>query len=183
MSVMVKRIFLIGYMGVGKTTIGKMLSKELGLQFIDLDNFIESRFRKTIQEIFDKKGEDKFRIIEREMLRETTAFEDVLIATGGGTPCFYDNIDVMNKQGITIYLKASVDQLVSRLLSSKNSRPIIKGKSPEELKLFVRTHLAERELYYNRAKLTYITEELVTHEHVKSTIIAIKEMLQNISGS
>lgn len=173
-----ERVFLIGYMGVGKTTIGKLLSKELGVQFIDLDKSIESRYRKTIQEIFAEKGEEKFRSIERDMLREIAAFEDVLIATGGGTPCFYDNMDVMNQQGTTIYLKASVRQLVSRLLASKSVRPIIQGKSPEELQGFVKTHLAEREKYYTKAKLTCLTEQLVTHKHVKATVAAIKKMLE-----
>lgn len=173
-----KRVFLIGYMGVGKTTIGKLLSKELGVQFIDLDKSIESRYRKTIQEIFAEKGEEKFRSIERDMLREIAAFEDVLIATGGGTPCFYDNMDVMNQQGITIYLKASVSQLVSRLVASKNVRPIIQGKSPKELQSFVKTHLAKREKYYTKAKLTCPTEQLTTYKDVKATVAVIKKMLE-----
>ena len=177
------RVFLIGYMGVGKTTIGKVLSKKLGIQFIDLDNYIENRFRKTIQEIFDVNGEDKFRRIEREMLREVVAFENVVIATGGGTPCFYDNIDVMNKQGVTIYIKASVGQLVSRLLASKTVRPILKGKSTEELKDFVAIHLAEREAYYTKAKLTYLTDKLVTHNHVIATVDRIMELLENLPES
>lgn len=180
---MINRIFLIGYMGVGKTTVGKVLSKKLGYQFIDLDNYIENRFRKTIQEIFDVKGEDKFRGIEREMLSEVATFEKVVIATGGGTPCFYDNIDVMNKQGITIYIKASVEQLVSRLLASKNVRPIIKGKSPEELKDFVKTHLAEREPFYAKADLIYLTDRLVTDNHVIITVDRITDILENIAKS
>ena len=118
-----KRVFLVGYMGVGKTTIGKILSKELDVEFIDLDKYIENRYRKTIQEIFSEKGEDKFRIIEREMLREVSTFQNVLISTGGGTPCFFDNMEVMNRRGITVYVKASVEQLVSRLVASKNVRP------------------------------------------------------------
>ena len=115
-----KRFFLVGYMGVGKTTIGKLLSKELDVEFIDLDKYIENRYRKTIQEIFAEKGEDKFRIIEREMLLEVATFHNVLISTGGGTPCFFNNMDVMNIHGVTLYIKASVDQLVSRLVASKN---------------------------------------------------------------
>ncbi len=128
-----KRVFLVGYMGVGKTTIGKLLSKELGVQFIDLDKYIESRYRKTVPDIFAEKGEEKFRMIEREMLREVATFQDVLISTGGGTPCFFDNMDLMNQHGVTVYIKASAKQLVSRLLAYKGVRPIIQGKSPEEL--------------------------------------------------
>jgi shikimate kinase len=173
-----KRVFLVGYMGVGKTTIGKLLSKELGVQFIDLDKYIESRYRKTVPDIFAEKGEEKFRMIEREMLREVATFQDVLISTGGGTPCFYDNMDLMNQHGVTVYIKASAKQLVSRLLASKGVRPVIQGKSPEELKDFVTNHLSMREEYYSKAKLTYQTEQLVTLAHVNETVIAIKELLQ-----
>ena len=178
-----KRIFLVGYMGVGKTTIGKLLSKELDVQFIDLDKFIESRFRKTIQDIFAKKGEGKFRIIEREMLREIATFQDVLISTGGGTPCFYDNMDVMNQYGTTIYVKATVEQLVSRLLASKNVRPILQNKSAQELYSFVKVHLAEREEFYSKAKLTYNTERLVSEARVKKSVAAIKRMLREYTNN
>lgn len=173
-----KRVFLIGYMGVGKTTIGKLLSRELDVEFIDLDKFIENRYRTTIEEIFSEEGEGKFRIIEREMLHEVASFQNVLISTGGGTPCFFDNMEVMNRQGITVYVKATVDQLVSRLLASKNVRPIIHNKSPEELKRFVTEHLAQRKNYYTKAKLTYQTERLVSQAHVKESVEAIKTMLQ-----
>ena len=173
-----KRVFLVGYMGVGKTTIGKLLSKELDVEFIDLDKYIENRYRKTIQEIFAQKGEAKFRVIEREMLREVATFQDVLISTGGGTPCFFNNMDVMNQLGVTVFIKASVDQLMSRLLASKNVRPIIHNKTPEELKEFVTKHLAEREVYYSKAKLTYPTEQLESKGQIDETIKGIKEMLQ-----
>ena len=165
-------------MAVGKTTIGKLLSKELDVEFIDLDKYIENRYRKTIQEIFSEKGEDKFRIIEREMLREVATFQNVLISTGGGTPCFFDNMDVMNRQGITVYVKATAEQLVSRLVASKNVRPIIHNKSPEELSVFVVNHLSQRENYYSKAKLTYQTEQLVSIAHVNESVVAIKKMLQ-----
>lgn len=173
-----KRFFLVGYMGVGKTTIGKLLSKELDVEFIDLDKYIENRYRKTIQEIFAEKGEDKFRLIEHEMLLEVATFHNVLISTGGGTPCFFNNMDVMNIHGVTLYIKASVDQLVSRLVASKNVRPIIHNKSPEELKEFVTRHLAEREVYYAKAKLTYQTDQLVSMGHVEESIVGIMKLLQ-----
>lgn len=172
-----RRVFLVGYMGVGKTTIGKLLSKELDVEFIDLDKYIENRYRKTMQEIFAEKGEDKFRIIEREMLREVAMFQNVLISTGGGTPCFFDNMDVMNQQGVTVYIKAAVEHLISRLLASKNVRPIIHNKSPQELKEFVTKHLPEREFYYSQAKLTYQTEQLVSLADVNQSVAAIKRML------
>ena len=172
-----KRVFLVGYMAVGKTTIGKLLSKELNVEFIDLDKYIVNRYSKTVQEIFAEKGEDKFRIIEREMLHEVATFQNVLISTGGGTPCFFDNMDVMNRQGVTVYVKAPVDQLVSRLLNSKNVRPIIHKKSPQELKEFVTEHLALREKYYSKATLTYQTGHLGLLSDVNESVVAIKNML------
>ena len=173
-----KNIFLIGYMGVGKTTIGKLLSAEMNMEFIDLDKYIENRYRKTIQELFDKKGESGFRKIEREMLHEIATFQNVLISTGGGTPCFYDNMTYMNNMGITVYVKASVDQLVSRLLASKNTRPLIQNKSPHELKEFVAQHLEERQSYYSQANIIFENEYLVSHAHVNESVDAIRQMLE-----
>ena len=100
-----KRIFLIGYMGAGKTTVGKVLSRQLELSFIDLDHYIEGRYHKTVGQLFAEKGEDAFRDIERRMLREVAAFEDVLVSTGGGAPCFFDNMEFMNGAGQTVYLE------------------------------------------------------------------------------
>lgn len=100
------RILIIGYMGAGKTTLGKVLAKDLGLQFYDLDWYIEGRMHKTVAQIFAERGEEGFRTIERNMLHEVAEFEDVVISCGGGTPCFYDNMQYMNAQGDTVYLKA-----------------------------------------------------------------------------
>ena len=111
------------------------------------------------------------------MLREVATFQNVLISTGGGTPCFFDNMDVMNRQGVTVYVKAPVKQLVSRLLASKNVRPILSNMSPQELKVFVTDHLAQREYYYNQAKLTYQTEYMVSVDQVHESVTAIKKML------
>ena len=99
-----KRIFLIGYMGAGKTTVGKVLAERLGLSFIDLDFYVEGRFHKTIPQLFAERGEAGFRELERRMLREVAEFEDVLVSCGGGTPCFFDNMDFMNRAGQTVYL-------------------------------------------------------------------------------
>lgn len=174
-----RNVFLIGYMGVGKTTIGKLLSAELGVEFIDLDKYIENRYRKTIHELFETKGEDGFRKIESEMLHEVATFQNVLISTGGGTPCFYDNMEVMNKMGITVYVKAPVEQLVSRLLASKNVRPLIQSKSPKELKVFVTQHLAQRNVYYSQAMIVYENEHLTSLSPVNISVEAIKKMLQD----
>ena len=100
------RIILIGYMGAGKTTVGKALAKALGVTFYDLDWYIETRMRRTVKQIFDQEGEEGFRRIERNMLHEVAEFENVVLSCGGGTPCFFDNIDYMNQQGPVVYLKA-----------------------------------------------------------------------------
>ena len=172
------RVFLVGYMGVGKTTIGKLLRKELGVDFIDLDRYIENRYRKSIAQLFKVNGENGFRKIEREMLREVATFQNVLISTGGGTPCFFDNMEVMNKDGITVYVKASVEELTARLLASKNVRPLIRDKSPQELNEFIAQHLAERTVYYSQAKIVYENDRLVSHSDVNESVEAIKELLQ-----
>ncbi|MDE6688385.1 MAG: shikimate kinase, partial [Prevotella sp.] len=105
------RIILIGYMGAGKTTIGKALAKELDIPFYDLDWYIESRRHKTVSQLFAEVGEEAFRKIEHNMLHEVAEFENVIISCGGGTPCFFDNIDYMNRQGQVVYLKASPEVL------------------------------------------------------------------------
>jgi shikimate kinase len=149
------KIFLIGYMGAGKTTVGKLLADKLNWSFIDVDGFIENRYRQTIAAIFEEKGEAGFRKIERRTLQEISAFENVVISTGGGLPCFFDNMDWMNQTGITIYLKADVNELVNRLNFDKQKRPLIRGKNLEELREFVETNLEKREFFYNRAMLTF----------------------------
>jgi shikimate kinase len=148
-------LYLVGYMGSGKTTIGKLLAEKLNRSFIDMDEFIENRYRKTIATIFEEKGENGFREIELRVLQETAGFENVVISTGGGLPCFFDNMEVMNRTGITIYLKASVDELVRRLNFDKQKRPLIKGKNPEELRAFIETNLEKRESFYNRATIIF----------------------------
>ena len=105
------RIFLTGYMGSGKTTLGRALAAEMGIPFIDLDHYIEKRYCKTIAQLFAEKGEEGFREVERRMLHEVGEFEDVIISTGGGTPCFFDNIEYMNAQGTTVYLDVPVERL------------------------------------------------------------------------
>ena len=131
-----KRIFLIGYMGSGKTTLGRAFSKEQKLTFIDLDWYIEERFHKTIQQIFAERGENGFRELERRMLHEVADFEDVVIAAGGGTPCFFDNMDFMNEHGVTVLLEAKPSTLFNRLKVAKSQRPLLANKSDEELMTF-----------------------------------------------
>ena len=145
------RIILIGYMGAGKTTIGKILAKELGVPFYDLDWYIETRMRKKVKQIFDERGEEGFRIIERNLLHEVAEFEDVVIACGGGTPCFFDNMDYMIGQGDVVYLRGTPDVLFRHLKMGKGVRPLLLGKSDEELLEYIKENVEKREEFYMKA--------------------------------
>ena len=171
------RIILIGYMGAGKTTVGKALAKELGVPFYDLDWYIESRMRKTVAQIFAEKGEEGFRKIEHNMLHEIAEFEDVIVSCGGGTPCFFDNIDYMNQQGPVIYLKADPEVLCKHLAMSKNDRPLLRGKSPEELITFIREQLEKREPFYTKARYTLDVSLLDNYEKIKISVDKIRQLL------
>lgn len=148
-----QRFFLVGFMGSGKTAMGKLLAKRHGLTFIDLDSYIENKFRRTVALIFAEDSESGFREIEKKCLHEVAEFEDVVIATGGGAPCFYDNMDFMNQCGETIYIRLTPEHLAERLSSSKAGvRPLLNDKSGEELKQYITETLQKREPYYLRAK-------------------------------
>jgi shikimate kinase len=139
-------------MGCGKSTLGRRLSEHLNLQFVDMDHYIEERNLKTIPQIFEQEGETEFRNKERKALEELSEFTDIIIATGGGAPCFFDNIDLMNRSGKTIYIDIDPDILADRLLKSKTERPLIKGKSREELVAFIDETLKKRNQFYRQAK-------------------------------
>lgn len=172
-----KRIIIIGYMGAGKTTVGKELSKDIGIPFYDLDWYIESRMRKTVAQIFADKGEEGFRKVERNMLHEVAEFEDVIISCGGGTPCFFDNMDYLNEQGDTIYLKAAPEVLYKHLLMGKVERPLLKNKTPDELIAFIREQLEMRESFYSKAKYTLDVSLMNNYEKIKISVQKIKELL------
>lgn len=173
-----ERIFIIGYMGSGKTTIGKRLARLLSLSFVDLDAYIENKYRKTVPALFAEKGEEGFRKIENQSLREVAEFEDVVISTGGGTPCFFDNMEIMNRAGLTIYLEAHPEDLADHLLVSKTVRPLITGKSREELIPFITEHLARRECHYRKAQIVYPIDRMITKDEIHLTVYGIKEQLE-----
>jgi len=147
-------IYIIGFMGSGKSTAGKKLASLLGWTFIDLDKNIEEYTGKTIPEIFSQNGEDYFREIEALLLRKIQSHTDTIISTGGGTPCHSGNMDFMLSTGLTIYLKLTPGQLKSRLSKSKGERPLIKDLEPQNLQPFIEKKLAEREEWYNRSEIT-----------------------------
>lgn len=159
------RIFLIGYMGAGKTTIGKALARALNISFVDLDLYIEQRYHKSVSALFAEKGEQEFRNIERMMLHEVAAFENVIISTGGGTPVFFDNMDFMKLHGCTIYLQAAVDVLTERLYKNSDKRPLLAGKSKSEIHDFIQQTLSAREQYYLQSRLTVKIEHSQEKAH------------------
>lgn len=165
-------------MGSGKTTVGRLLARSLSLEFVDLDAYIESKYRKTISDLFAGKGEEEFRKIERQALHEVAQFEDVVISTGGGAPCYLDNMALMNHAGITVYLKARPEELAARLQASKTVRPLIAAKPKEELIPFITEHLAQRECYYSRAHIVYHTDRMITKKDIHLTLHGIEELLR-----
>ena len=167
-----RRIILIGYMGSGKTTVGKALSKETGMMFYDLDWYIESRMRKTVAQIFAEKGEEGFRKIEHNMLHEVAEFENVIISCGGGTPCFFDNIEYMNSQGTTVYLDVPIERLFIRLSIARNKRPLIKDKNDEELRTFIIDQLAARAPHYSKARHIFVADRLEDKEQIETSVDA-----------
>ncbi|GIV34609.1 MAG: shikimate kinase [Chitinophagales bacterium] len=158
----VSRIFLIGPMGCGKTWWGQRLASLMGWQFIDLDFFIEDTYQMSIPDIFGKYGEECFRQMEYDSLQKVASLDKVVVATGGGTPCFFDNMKKMNTWGETCYLRVSVPVLVQRLADNTSGRPLLQGKSRHELADFLARQLKEREKYYLKA--THVVDEELLDE-------------------
>lgn len=140
-------------MGSGKTTIGRPLAKALGFRFVDMDHHITDMQHKTVAELFESLGESGFRELERQTLRELAAQENTVIATGGGAPCFFDNMETMNQSGSTIYLKVSPAGLAARLKHGRDKRPLLRGKNDEELLAYIRESLEKRETFYTKARI------------------------------
>mgnify|MGYP006301672231 CR=1 FL=1 len=147
------RIFLIGFMASGKSTIGKKLAAKIEKPFIYLDDYIEKKYNSTIRFIMYDKGAEEFRKIEQQALIEVIdKYKDIVVSTGGGTPCFFDNIKRMNQSGMTIYLEVDVPTLVNRLMNSKKDRPLIWGKSKEDLTVYALDLMERRKNHYEQAK-------------------------------
>ncbi|MEO0780045.1 MAG: shikimate kinase [Bacteroidota bacterium] len=151
-------LFLIGFMGAGKSYVGKRLAQALELRFVDLDEWIVTQSGRSIPELFAQRGEAGFRAVERNALHHLPAQKGLLVACGGGTPCFHDNMEWINERGISIFLNASSELLVRRLLPETEQRPLLAGKGEEELRTFLTTKLAERRPHYEKAQVHYRLE-------------------------
>ncbi|HVW97668.1 MAG TPA: shikimate kinase [Mucilaginibacter sp.] len=144
-------IFLVGFMGCGKTTLGRKLALTLNYPFLDLDHVLEAKAGMTIAEYFSVYGEDTFRKLESEVLKQTDYPERAVVSTGGGLPCFFDNMDWMNAHGQTVYIELSPKSLADRLQHQKAKRPLLRDKNDDELLAFITEKLTERETFYKKA--------------------------------
>lgn len=171
------RVFLMGFMGAGKTTLGKALAKDLGVSFIDLDQYIEKRYLMTVSQIFAQKGEQGFRQIESRLLREVGEFDDVIVSCGGSTPLIGDNMDYMLLQGETVYLKCNNDTLLRRLKAARSQRPLIASKTDQELAQFIESETQRREPGYLRARFICPGDRLESRDQIAETIEYIENLL------
>ena len=160
------KIVLLGYMASGKSTIGREISKKLDMKFIDLDDYISRREKSSISEIFKVKGEIYFRRIESFYLSEILNSKDsIILSLGGGTPCYSNNMElILNSEASSIYIKAGIKTLVSRLTAEKNKRPLVAELEDDKLLEFVAKHLFERRFFYEQASMTVNTEDKSTEE-------------------
>lgn len=154
------KIFLVGFMGSGKSHWGRIWADKADIPFFDLDTKIEKAFRMTIARIFEKKGEEKFRELERYHLKKFEKKKNFLLASGGGAPCFFDNMEWMKNEGMVFYLKASPERIVRQLTNETEHRPVIKNVNPSELFSFIQHKLLEREPYYSQANHILNVDEL-----------------------
>lgn len=146
------KIFFIGFMGSGKTHTGRLVSQKLGLPFFDLDEQIVNQENRSINEIFEKEGEEFFRKTEKEVLHILTESHDAFVmATGGGTPCYFNNIGYMKEEGLTVWINTPTEVLFQRLIREQENRPLLRSLSPEQLRSFIQKKIADRRIYYEQA--------------------------------
>ena len=173
------RVVLIGYMGAGKTTLGKALAQLMGLKFYDLDWWIEEKAGNTITKIFAQQGEDAFREMERQALHEVLEKDNIVLSVGGGTPGFFDNIDYMNHQANTIYLNASVDTLKAHIRMGGSKRPLVDGKNDEELTGYIKASLQKREAFYQQATYQVRIATITREEQIDQYVKEIRQIVEH----
>ncbi len=155
------KLFLIGFMGSGKTHWGRLLAQRLDLPFFDLDRVIEEKEKQSIAQIFAAKGEEHFRYLEKDVLETLSGTtENFILSCGGGTPCFFNNIGFMKQKGIVVWLNTQIDTLVARLLKQKATRPLIKNLNDKELKPYIISKILSRRIYYEQAHIAVNEESL-----------------------
>jgi len=165
-------------MGCGKTYVGKRLAQQLGASFIDLDQYLEVKENRRIKTIFEEEGEDYFRQKEKACLREMAQFEKIIIATGGGTPCFFGNAPWMKEDGVTVYLKTPIEIIINNLKLCIDKRPLLKGLNSKELKFFIEKKLEEREAFYQDVHIIY-ERQIGRDEAVKELANYFGKFLKN----
>lgn len=166
------KIFLIGFMGSGKSSFGRKLAKSLDYPFYDMDELVEKRVGMSIREYFKEAGEQAFREQERSVLQDNTFAENSIIATGGGAPCYSDNMDWMNKNGMTVFLSIPPKGLVERLAHGRDKRPLIQNFDDEQLLEYITDKLVEREPHYKKAKFTLLGQDLTPERFLRETGIS-----------
>ena len=173
---MPQRIYIIGYMGAGKSGVAKRLAARLGWQSCDTDTMFEEKYRISINDFFDKYGQDLFRKLESDIIRSTAQMENVVVATGGGTPCFFDNMSFMNENGLTVFLSMSPKSAAVRLSQTKKKRPLTKGLSGDELLHFIEQQYEQRLPFYTQAQMTFKAENC----DVEGIAISLSSTLNNM---
>lgn len=171
------RVFLVGFMGAGKTTLGKALANHLGLSFIDLDQYIEARYMKSVSQLFASVGEQGFREIESRLLREVGEFDDVIVSCGGSTPLIAGNMDYMLTQGQTVYMKCHTDVLYRRLKVARKSRPLLASMNDQELLGFIESETLRREPVYLRARIICPGDRLESRVQISETVSYLANLL------
>ena len=166
------RIYLVGYMGAGKTTAARRLAHRLGWEVVDTDALFEEKYKISVNDFFNKYDETLYRKLESEVLKATESLENVVVSTGGGTACYFDNMEWMNQHGLTVFMHISPKAAVDRVIHSRHKRPLVEGKSEEELTEFVNRHYASRMPFYEQALIT-----------VKSEDLDVDSLLEVIKGS
>ena len=171
------RIFLVGFMFSGKSTVGKLLAKSMGYEHIDTDHMFESLYNISINDFFEKYGQDLFRELEHKLLLTLIEKDNIVISTGGGLPCFHNNMELIKQNGISIHINMSFKSIIHRQKKSKKNRPLLKNKSHEEIEIFLQDLLAKRIDIYNQSNIIIKGEDLSIKE-LKEKILTLSNNFQ-----